>query len=510
MATLAIGLAGAALGTGIGGTILGVTATSIGFAVGSLAGSYVDNLLFGSGSSSSGRLDDLSVQVSSYGCMLPICYHGRYAGNIIWSTDLIEVESDGGGGKGLASGASSSTYEYYVNMAVSLAEGPIAALRQCWADGTLIWDAYDQGKSLDGVTFYYGLHDQAPDPLIESHEGSGNVPGYRDQAYVVFENFYLTPYGNRIPNLTFEVIGKLAAAWGEDLAQGLAQGTDGQLWVACNLQRTVWRFSPDQFIPQATIGRDASNATDYLGSLRAQPWRLACDPTTGHIFVTNLCDASVQRIDPATNKVVASIDVKIYPHEIIADGLGGVWLSHPLLDKLSRIDVATNSVTTRTMTGQPFAFCRDADNNLWISCTNEIVHFDAGHQYEKARIALGSRWFPGGLAYNGGDGKIWFACSGNDIVGVVNPSTYDVSWRNTGTWPAYMASHPDDPQHTVFVSCLFGNRLKLLKRDSDEGLNEFFEFKTEVWPGPVLATAEGHCLVSNTNRPFFQLIEGPT
>ncbi|GEM_PF-6369898 len=509
MATLAIGLAGAALGAGIPGTILGVTATSIGFAIGSLAGSYVDNLLFGSASSSSGRLDDLSVQVSSYGCMLPICYHGRFAGNVIWSTDYIEVEADGDSGKGL-SASTTTTYEYYINMAVSLGEGPVAALRQCWADGTLIWDAYDQGNSVDGVSFYYGLDDQEPDPLIESYEGVGNAPGYRGQAYVVFENFYLNDYGSRIPNLTFEVIGMLAAAWGEDVAQGLAQGSDGQLWLACSLQRTVWRFSEDQFMPQATIGRDANNATEYLGDLRAQPWRLACDPTTGHLFVTNLCDASVQRIDPTTNTVVASIDVKIYPYEIIADGLGGVWVSHPLLDKLSRIDVATNTVTTRTMTGQPFAFCRDATNDLWISCTNEIVHFDAASQYEKMRIPLESNWFPGGLAYNAADDKIWFACSGNDVVGVVDRGSYDLSWRNSGTWPAYVAAHPDDPQHTVFVSCLFGNRLKLLKRGDDNGLDEFFEFKTEVWPGPVLATADGRCLVSNTNRSFFQLIEGPT
>lgn len=508
MATLAIGLAGAALGGSVGGSILGVSATSLGFALGSLAGSFVDDALFGS-ASSAGRLDDVSVQVSTYGCMLPICYHGRIAGNVIWSTDMIEVEADDDSGKGLSASAT-TTYEYYVNMAVSLGEGPIAAVRQCWADGTLIWDAYDQGNGQSGVTFYYGLDTDTPDPLIESYEGVGNVPAYRDQAYVVFENFFLNDYGNRIPNLTFEVIGKLPAGWGEDLAQGLAQGRDGSLWLACSLQRTVWRLDEQHFWPLATVGRDAGNSEEYLGSLRAQPWRLACEPVTGHIFVTSLCDASVQRIDPGSNTVVASIDVKIYPHEIIADGLGGVWVSHPLLDKLSRIDVASNTVTTRTMTGQPFAFCRDDNNELWISCSNEIVHFSAEHQYEKARIPLEHCWFPGGLTWNHADGKVWVACSGNDVIGVIDREGYEVSWRNSGTWPAYAAAHPDDPKATVFVSCFFGNRLKLLKRDGDNGLNEFFEYKTEVWPGPVIATAKGQCLVSNTNRPFFQLIEGPT
>ena len=55
------------------------------------------------------------------------------------------------------------------------------------------------------VNIHLGTEDQLPDEFIEGIEGIGNVPAYRGQAYVVFKNLSLADYGNRIPNITFEV-----------------------------------------------------------------------------------------------------------------------------------------------------------------------------------------------------------------------------------------------------------------------------------------------------------------
>src|SRR5262249_43186735 len=54
--------------------------------------------------------------------------------------------------------------------------------------------------------------EQTPDPLIVAKEGSGNAPAYRGTAYVVFERLPLGNFGNRIPQVSFEVtrpVGKL-------------------------------------------------------------------------------------------------------------------------------------------------------------------------------------------------------------------------------------------------------------------------------------------------------------
>jgi len=53
------------------------------------------------------------------------------------------------------------------------------------------------------ITIYLGTDTQAADPLIESFEGAGNVPGFRGLAYASIEELSLRQHGNRIPQLNF-------------------------------------------------------------------------------------------------------------------------------------------------------------------------------------------------------------------------------------------------------------------------------------------------------------------
>ena len=84
-------------------------------------------------------------------------------------------------------------------MAVALCEGPITGIGRIWADG--------KPMSLDGVTMrvHLGGEDQDPDPFIAAKMGAANTPAYRGTAYVVFEEMPLERYGNRLPQLSFEV-----------------------------------------------------------------------------------------------------------------------------------------------------------------------------------------------------------------------------------------------------------------------------------------------------------------
>ena len=61
--------------------------------------------------------------------------------------------------------------------------------------------------SLDGVTMrvHLGGEDQEPDPFIAAKMGAANTPAYRGTAYVVFEELPLERFGNRLPQLSFEV-----------------------------------------------------------------------------------------------------------------------------------------------------------------------------------------------------------------------------------------------------------------------------------------------------------------
>jgi hypothetical protein len=214
MATLALAVAGAAAGSALlpaGVTLLGATLTgaAIGSQVGALAGSFVDRALLGASGRSRAlegpRLTELRVTGASEGAAIPRLYgRARLGGQLVWATDFEEevvTTSQSGGGKGGVLGPQSRSieYRYYASFAVALCEGEIAGIGRVWADGTEL--------DLSTVTFrlHMGSETQAPDSLIEAREGTGQAPAYRGTAYVVFERLALAAFGNRIPQLSFEV-----------------------------------------------------------------------------------------------------------------------------------------------------------------------------------------------------------------------------------------------------------------------------------------------------------------
>lgn len=202
--------------TQIGFTIAGnVIGGPIGGAIGSALGAAIAYQLFPPDPVKGPRLADLKAQVSSYGGSIPRAWGTvRMAGNVIWASDLIETEkTDEVGGKG--GGQEVTTYSYSINCAVGICVGPIAGIRKIWADTELIYDVSDQadieamqasGEFKQYFTLYTGSDTQLPDATMETALGVGNVPAYRGLAYIVFTGLPLERYGNRLPNLEFEVL----------------------------------------------------------------------------------------------------------------------------------------------------------------------------------------------------------------------------------------------------------------------------------------------------------------
>lgn len=202
MAALVLSVAGAAVGS-----LFGPAGAIAGRIAGALVGNALDQSLFGGGARKveGPRLADLDVMASTEGAPIPRIYgRARLAGQVIWATQLDEVistEESSAGGKGFGGPTTTTTtYTYFANFAVGLCEGPIGRVARIWADG----------KPLDlsglNVRVYRGDEDQAPDGLIVAKEGAGNAPAYRGVAYVVFERLPLADFGNRIPQLSFEII----------------------------------------------------------------------------------------------------------------------------------------------------------------------------------------------------------------------------------------------------------------------------------------------------------------
>lgn len=203
MATIALSAAGMALGGSIGGSVLGLSMATIGRAAGAAIGRRIDQQLLGSGSQSveTGRIDRFRITGAAEGADIQQVYgRMRVAGQVIWASQFLESASTSGGGKGSAPSPSTTSYSYTVSLAVALCEGEISRVARIWADGTEI------SPDTLNMRLYVGTDDQQPDPKIAAIEGAENTPAYRGTAYVVLEDLALGQFGNRIPQLTFEVM----------------------------------------------------------------------------------------------------------------------------------------------------------------------------------------------------------------------------------------------------------------------------------------------------------------
>ena len=213
MATLVLSAAGAAVGAGFGGSVLGLSGAVIGRAVGATIGRSIDQRILGVGSDAveQGRVSRFSVSGASDGAAVARVWgRMRIGGQVIWASRFQETaQRSGGGGKG-APRSSSTSYSYSVSLGIALCQGPALRLGRVWADGIEI-----AAGSLD-LRFYCGDDAQMPDPKIEAVEGAGQAPAYRGVAYVVIEDLDLSRFGNRVPQFSFEVICRAATALGAD------------------------------------------------------------------------------------------------------------------------------------------------------------------------------------------------------------------------------------------------------------------------------------------------------
>lgn len=179
------------VGSAIGGPI--------GAVVGAVVGGMVDQAALSALSPTrqvGPRIPELRLTGAAEGAALPCVFgRARVGGQVIWAARFRERRIEGrvGGSKG----QKTTAYAYSLSFAVAVAEGPIDGIGRVWADGRVM--------DLSGVTMrvHRGTEHQLTDPLIAAIEGE--APAYRGVAYVVFEDLALEPFGNRPPQLSFEV-----------------------------------------------------------------------------------------------------------------------------------------------------------------------------------------------------------------------------------------------------------------------------------------------------------------
>ena len=263
MATLIL----AAVGSAVGQFVAGPLGALAGQALGGLGGALLaPRSAVNTRVEIGPRLTRVAGLTSMEGAPLPRVYgRARIGGQMIWATRLVEQTNvsfiPGSGGKATAPARPAQvniSYSYFANFAVGLCEGPIAFVRRVWADG--------QELDLTTVTMrvYKGDEAQEPDPLIVAKEGVDVVPAYRGLAYVVFERMPLAAFGNRVPQLSFEVVRPVEGVAKMIRAVDIIPGA-----TEFGYQPTLHASYPG---PGATVQENRAQswaATDWQGSLDA-------------------------------------------------------------------------------------------------------------------------------------------------------------------------------------------------------------------------------------------------
>ncbi len=187
------------------GSMLGPIGRFVGSEIGTYFGARLDSMFFGLDKTSyayKGHLNNLNIQTSTYGQIIPIIYGtAKIAGNIIWALPIKEVlenKQTTSGKWGPHTTKVSMRYSYYATLAIAICTGIVHELINIYAN----MQPLDR-KNLK-YRFYQGTENQEPDYLINEIEEM--CPAYRGLSYIVIEDFPLADYGNRIPNFTFEVL----------------------------------------------------------------------------------------------------------------------------------------------------------------------------------------------------------------------------------------------------------------------------------------------------------------
>jgi DNA-binding beta-propeller fold protein YncE len=537
MATLALTIGGAALGSVAGplGSVLLATA-------GGFIGSQIDNAILGVGKKSS-RVVNESVGLdqtltSVYGKIMPLAYGTvRLGGNVLWQSDArvittTEYERQRTGKFSSKPVAVSQTRQVLVDVFVSVCAVPstdaetittvvqdeeepasfsfrrgIVGIRRLWFNGELVYDGRSSqsqtqvktGFSIDDI--YFGLETQDTNAYIESVAGVNQVPAFRGQAGFLIRDFDIASYGETIPQINVEVVGTLARATVEDGPSALVLNPiDNKIYALSRLKRTITRINPDTLQKEYVLQR--TGYADYLGGLPSFPTSMAVDASTGRLFCVSTTDASVTVLDPFTDTIVTTIPVDYYPQNIAADGDGNFWVTHPMRDKVTKINRSTFATTEYTLADAPYGVVTAGDGNVWVSCNTSVKKINRSTGVVLVDFGIG--FFGAGMARQPSQNHLWVCNIGYTTITIINEANNTlVTQRNTGTWPVAIACNAADPYQPMAVATLFGNQVKVYSQIR----NLLADYGTVAFPNAVVAMPDGRVFVSQKKTNFIMMLE---
>jgi virginiamycin B lyase len=213
-------------------------------------------------------------------------------------------------------------------------------------------------------------------------------------------------------------VGRSIPAIGQEGGGPLAVG-EGAVWAMSNGKATLMRIDPARNAVVARIKVDVPEAA------------AAGD---GAVWLSDPSENTVTRVDPATNAVAATIPVGPQP-EGIAVSPGAVWVANAGGPSVSRIDPATNRVVATIRVGPKSDRGAEHMNLIaspravWVALTNgnSIVHIDPATNTVVATARIG--YSPCGFLAADESGVWSTGACGGDVVARVDSRTNRLTTR---------------------------------------------------------------------------------
>ena len=337
MARLALTIGGAIAGAAAAYFTGNPEFIQLGMSLGALAGGIIASLVLPGARQYGPRINDLAVMSSAPGQVIPLLWGTMRLGTqIIWSSGLQETSHT----QSAKGGPSTTTYTYTVSFAAGVCQGP-AVVSRIWGDSKLVYnkggadtnnrgtwntsttynindlvsytDPHDTNSKTATYTYiclvtnigqvptnggfwavdlvdssanatkysiptvYPGTETQTADPTIVAAEGADLTPAYRGLCYLVWEDFPLADFGNRLPNMRVEVTSNGTTTQSITQIPWTPSGTPPvPNWVVLDPQgATCWSFTGGNascYIERIDLGSNGVVASGQLDMTTLSNW----------------------------------------------------------------------------------------------------------------------------------------------------------------------------------------------------------------------------------------------
>ncbi len=192
----------------------------------------------------------------------------------------------------------------------------------------------------------------------------------------------------------------------------------GSLWVADCKELTLNRIDIRAAKITATIPTGIANPKGELNVVAG----------AGSIWVGSDAAGQIARIDPATNKVIASVSVD-RDSFYMAFGFGSVWAVSSTAQTIQRIDPATNTVVKRTALGKQPGFLAAGEGAVWVQEQGDgtVARIDPGSGDVSGRVKVGANLLYGDI--DAAAGAVWLRTTDDQTFVVIDPKSLEILAR---------------------------------------------------------------------------------